>query len=188
MKTYRMNAVMGGVLYILGTVFGVVGGIIGGEVLVSLIAGQPLAGVDMLSLVAAHSSQITAGAFFTFMMGISLTAMTIFLYPILRKDSEELALGMVLFRGALEGTSFYFGARLSDHDCTGQRVRFSRGQFSCFAVYGHGLVSVSGPQRPARYYRVSHGGHVSLSLLLPHSVDPPLVDRLGTDRRSPQSG
>ena len=34
-------------------------------------------------------------------------AMTIFLYPIFRKDSEELATGMVLFRGALEGT-FYF--------------------------------------------------------------------------------
>jgi Domain of unknown function (DUF4386) len=107
MKTYRMNAIMAGVLYILGTVFGVLGGIIGGEVLVSLIAGQSLAGVDMLSLVAVHSSQITWGAFFTLMMGISLMAMTIFLYPILRKDSEELALGLVLFRGALEGTSYF---------------------------------------------------------------------------------
>jgi Domain of unknown function (DUF4386) len=107
MKTYRLNAAMGGLLYILGTVFGVVGGVIGGEVLVSLISGTPLAGVDMLSLVAVHSSQITWGAFFTLMMGISLMAMTIFLYPILRKDSEELALGLVLFRGALEGTSYF---------------------------------------------------------------------------------
>jgi len=107
MKTYRMNATMAGALYILGTVFGVVGGVIGGEVLVSLISGTPLAGVDMLSPLAAHSSQITGGAFFTLMMGISLMAMTIFLYPIFRKDSEELALGMVLFRGALEGTSYF---------------------------------------------------------------------------------
>ena len=106
MKTYRMNAAMGGVLYILGTVFGIVGGVIGGEVLITLISGTPLAGVDMLSLVAANSSQIMGGAFFTFLMGISLMAMTIFLYPILRNDSEELALGMVLFRGALEGTSY----------------------------------------------------------------------------------
>jgi hypothetical protein len=30
--------------------------------------------------------------------------MTVFLYPVFRKDSEELALGMLLFRGALEGT------------------------------------------------------------------------------------
>jgi hypothetical protein len=107
MNTYRMNAVMAGILYFLGTVFGVVGGVIGGEVLTSLISGTPLTGVDMLGLVAANSSRLTGGAFFTLMMGISLMAMTVFLYPIFRKDSEELAMGMVLFRGALEGT-FYF--------------------------------------------------------------------------------
>jgi hypothetical protein len=107
MNTYRMNAVMAGTLYFLGTVFGVVGGVIGGEVLTSLISGTPLTGVDMLGLVAANSSRLTGGAFFTLMMGISLMAMTVFLYPIFRKDSEELAMGMVLFRGALEGT-FYF--------------------------------------------------------------------------------
>lgn len=107
MKTYRMNAVMAGALYFLGTVFGVAGAIVGGEVLTSIITAKPLVGVDMLGLIAANSSQLTWGAFFTLMMGISLVAMTIFLYPIFRKDSEELALGMLLFRGALEG-SYYF--------------------------------------------------------------------------------
>jgi len=107
MKTYRMNAVMAGALYFLGTVFGVAGTIVGGEVLTSIVSGKPLVGVDMLGLIAANSSQLTWGTFFTLMMGISLTAMTVFLYPIFRKDSEELALGMLLFRGALEG-SFYF--------------------------------------------------------------------------------
>src|SRR5450759_2669748 len=102
MNTYRKNAVMAGALYFLGTVFGVLGGVIGGEVLTSLISGTPLTGVDMLGLVAANSSRLTGGAFFTLMMGISLVAMTIFLYPIFRKDSEELAGGLLLFRGALE--------------------------------------------------------------------------------------
>lgn len=111
MKTYRMNAVMAGALYFLGTVFGVTGTIVGGEVLSSLVTAKPLEGVDMLGLVAANSSQLTKGTFFTLMMGISLVAMTIFLYPIFRKDSEELALGMLLFRGALEGT-WYFIATL----------------------------------------------------------------------------
>ncbi len=110
MNTYRKNAVMAGALYTLGTVCGIVGGVIGGEVLVSLISGTPQAEVDMLSRVAAHSSQISGGAFFTLMMGTSLMAMTIFLYPMFRKDSEELALGMVLFRGALEGTSYFISA------------------------------------------------------------------------------
>ena len=41
------------------------------------------------------------------MMGISLVAMTVFLYPVIRKDSKELAMGMVLFRGALEGICYF---------------------------------------------------------------------------------
>jgi len=106
MKTYRMNAVMAGALYFLGTVFGFSGSMIGGEVLSSLTASKPLVGVDMLGLVAANSSRITGGVFFYFMMAISLVAMTVFLYPIFRKDSEELAMGMVLFRGALEGAGY----------------------------------------------------------------------------------
>jgi hypothetical protein len=107
-----MNAVMAGVLYFLGTAFGVLGGVIGGEVLMSLISGEPLAGVDLLSLVAADSSRLTVGAFLTLMMGISLVAMTVFLYPVFRKASKELAMGMVLFRGALEGI-FYVVTTLS---------------------------------------------------------------------------
>jgi hypothetical protein len=112
MNTYRKNAVMTGVLYFLGTVFGYSGSVIGGEVLSSLTAGKPLVGVDILSLVADNSSQITVGAFLYLMMMISLVAMTVFLYPIFRKDSKELAMGMVLFRGALEGT-WYFISTLS---------------------------------------------------------------------------
>jgi len=63
--------------------------------------------MNVLAIVAANSSRITGGSFLILMMGITLMAMTVFLYPIFRKDSEELATGMVLFRGALEGT-FYF--------------------------------------------------------------------------------
>jgi hypothetical protein len=101
-----MNAVMAGALYFIGTVFGVSGGVIGGEVLTSLISGKLLAGVDLLDLAAANSSRLTVGAFLTLMMGISLVAMTVFLYPVFRKDSEGLAMGLVLFRGAVEGAGY----------------------------------------------------------------------------------
>jgi hypothetical protein len=107
MNTYRRNAVMAGVLYFLGTVFGILSAVIGGEALSSLNVGKPLVGVDILGLVVANSSQITGGAFLILMMAISLPAMTVFLYPIFRKDSEGLAMGMVLFRGALEGTLYF---------------------------------------------------------------------------------
>jgi hypothetical protein len=105
-----MNAVMAGALYFLGTVFGVLAVAIGGEVLASLTVSGPLAGVDILGLVAANSSRLSGGAFFTILMGISLMAMTVFLYPIFREDSKELAMGMVLFRGALEGTWYFMSA------------------------------------------------------------------------------
>lgn len=107
MKNYRMNAVMAGVLYFFGTAFGVASTVVGGEVISSIVTNKPLSGLDLLDLVATNSSQITCGSFLILLMGISLVAMTIFLYPIFRKDSKELATGMLLFRGALEGT-YYF--------------------------------------------------------------------------------
>lgn len=107
---YRKNATMAGVLYLLGTVFGVIGAIVGGEVLSSIVTVQPLSGVDLLSLVNNNAMNITAGAFFTLLMGISLVAMTAFLYPLFRRDSEELAIGMLLFRGAIEGAWYLMSA------------------------------------------------------------------------------
>lgn len=106
MKNYQSNARLSGALYVLGTVFGVVSGIVGGEVLSSTVSGNLLEGADLLDLVAANASQLIAGAFFVLLMGISLAAMTIFLYPIFKKDSQELAIGMLLFRGAIEGAGY----------------------------------------------------------------------------------
>jgi hypothetical protein len=106
MKTYRMNALMAGVLYILGTVGGILSGVVGGELVASTITGNALTGADILSRAAAGSSQLTLSAFLILVMGFSLSAMTLFLYPLFRKDSEPLAMGLVVFRGALEGIGY----------------------------------------------------------------------------------
>jgi hypothetical protein len=107
MKTYRMNSVMAGGLYVLGTVFGVTAAIVGGEAVSSIVTDNPLEGVDLLAIAGAGAPQLIGSAFFTLLMGIALSSMTIFLYPLFRKDSEELALGMLIFRGAIEGV-YYF--------------------------------------------------------------------------------
>ncbi|MCK5732367.1 MAG: DUF4386 domain-containing protein [Tenericutes bacterium] len=110
MKTYRMNSVMTGVLYILGSVFGVASAIIGGKLISSTVQTNPLDGIGLLDLIVTDSSQLLGGAFFILLMGISLVAMTAFLYPIFKKDSEELAMGMLLFRGAMEGIYYFMTA------------------------------------------------------------------------------
>lgn len=100
MKTYRTNAVMAGALYILGTVAGILS--------VVTVGGFP--DENFLARMAGNPSQLTLGAFFILIMGFSLAAMTLFLYPLFRKDSKPLAMGMVLFRGAFEGTWYILTA------------------------------------------------------------------------------
>lgn len=105
MKKYRINALMAGSLYFLGTAFGVTSAVVGGEVISSSVTNIPIE-QNLLEVVARDAARITGGSFLILMMGISLVAMTVFLYPIFRKDSEELAAGMLLFRGALEGAYY----------------------------------------------------------------------------------
>jgi len=102
MKAYRLNSVMAGAFYFFGTVMGI---------LAIVVAGEFSAGEVSVNL-GADPSRLTLGAFFIMLMGILLSAMTVFLYPLFRKDSEELAMGMVVFRGALEGAGYIIGALL----------------------------------------------------------------------------
>lgn len=102
MKTYRMNAVIAGAFYFLGTVMGIFS---------MVVAGQSGAG-DVSVNPGAAPSRLILGAFFIMLMGVLLSAMTVSLYPIFRKDSKELAMGTVLFRGALEGTGYIIAALL----------------------------------------------------------------------------
>ncbi|MDX8366038.1 DUF4386 domain-containing protein [Cytobacillus sp. IB215665] len=97
MKAYRMTAVIVGVLYIIGTASGI---------LSKLVTGDLLAGEDFLSKIAANPHQLNLGAFFILIMGLSLAAMPVFLYPLFKKKNEALALGMVVFRGPLEGSVY----------------------------------------------------------------------------------
>jgi len=102
MNNYRMNAVLAGAFYFFGTIMGIFS---------IVVAGQSSGG-DVSVNLNADPSRLTLGAFFIMMMGVLLSAMTVFLYPLFRKDSKELAIGMVLFRGALEGAGYIIAAIL----------------------------------------------------------------------------
>ena len=93
MNTYRTNAAIAGVLYIIGTVAGIL----------SLALSQPLRdAVDPLAGAAANANQVIVAALCVVLMGLSLAMVPVVLYPVLKRYSEVLALGYVVFRGALE--------------------------------------------------------------------------------------
>jgi hypothetical protein len=96
MDTHRKTAAVVGVLYIIGTVAGV---------LSVLVSGPVLEASDHLARVAASPNQLTIGALLVLLMGLALAMVPVLLFPIFRKINEVLAVGYVVFRGALETVS-----------------------------------------------------------------------------------
>jgi hypothetical protein len=97
MNTYRKTAIIVGVLYIIGTVAGVL----------SVIVTTPILGAsDYLAEVAANPNRLTTGVLLVLLMGLALAMVPVLLFPIFRKINEVLAMGYVVFRGALE-TAIY---------------------------------------------------------------------------------
>jgi hypothetical protein len=97
MNTYKNIARTMGILYILGTISGI---------LSRVITGPIISAQDLLAVVSANGNQIALGAFFVLTMGLALAMIPVVAYPVLRKHDEILALGYVVFRGALEGVYY----------------------------------------------------------------------------------
>ena len=96
-ETGRKTAIIVGVLYIVGTVAGV---------LSLVFAGPILSGPDYLMKIFEHQNQIVIGSLLVLTMGFSLAMMSVMLFPILKRQDEALALGVVVFRGALEAVVY----------------------------------------------------------------------------------
>jgi hypothetical protein len=86
-----MYAVIVGVLFIIGTVTGTIAAIIGNPIL-----DAP----DYLTNISANESQIIIVAFLVFLMGVACAGIGLALYPIMKKYSTGLAIGVVGFRVA----------------------------------------------------------------------------------------
>ena len=97
MKTNRSTAIVVGVLFIIGTVSGILSAVFTGPVL-----GAP----DYLAQVAANKTQMITGAFLVLLMGLSLAMVPAMMFPIFKKQNEALALGAVVFRGPLEAATY----------------------------------------------------------------------------------
>ena len=95
--TYRKLAIMVGVLFIVGTVAGVLSVVVGDTVL-----GQ----TDVLSAAAADERSLIAGALLVLAMGFPLAMVPVLLYPLFRRYNQILAMGAVVFRGVLEAVAY----------------------------------------------------------------------------------
>jgi hypothetical protein len=101
--TNKRIAIVVGLLYIVGTVAGV---------LSVLVTNPILNDPEYLARLAADGHQFIVGALLVLTMGVALALVPVVLYPIARKHSEVLAMGYVVFRGALEPIA-YIGMAIS---------------------------------------------------------------------------
>jgi len=94
MKNFRKTAIIVGLLYIIGTV--------AGFLFKMVFTGSIQNDLNLLTQVAANEKQVIIGALFLLIMGLALAMVPVILFPILKKQNEALALGYVVYRGALE--------------------------------------------------------------------------------------
>ena len=81
-----------GALFIIGTVAGIL----------SLTGTSMIDNPGYLVKIAGSKNSVVLGALLILTMGISLSSMTVVLFPVLKKYNETLALGALIFRGVLE--------------------------------------------------------------------------------------
>jgi hypothetical protein len=88
MNSNRKTAIIIGVLYIAASVAGII----------SVIYGPDLDSPDYLVNLSGNESQVFVGGLFEFTMALLIVGISVFLYPVLKRYSEALALGYVVFR------------------------------------------------------------------------------------------
>lgn len=103
MTTNKKTARIVGVLYIIGTVAGV---------LSLVLVGSTLDAPDYLTKFSENKNQIIIGTLLVLTLGFALAMVPVMMFPIFKKYNEALALGAVIFRGALEAVT-YVGIAIS---------------------------------------------------------------------------
>ena len=100
MSADRKAAVWIGVLYIIGTVAMVLSGVVTNAV---------LSGPAYLAQVAAQPNQVAIGALLLLLAGFALALVPVVFWPVGKRYNETLAMGYVVFRGAIEGVIYIVG-------------------------------------------------------------------------------
>jgi hypothetical protein len=97
MTTTRRASVCVGILYILGTMFGILSG---------ALSSSSLSDTSYLEKIYQNQNTIRFAALSIICMGIALSFVAIILYPYLERTNKKLALIYVVFRGGLETITY----------------------------------------------------------------------------------
>ena len=100
MSAHRKAAVWIGVLYIIGTV---------ALVLSAVVTDAVLTGPAYLAYVAAQPNQVATGALLVLLSAFALALIPVVFWPVGSRYSETLAMGYVVFRGAVETVIYVVG-------------------------------------------------------------------------------
>src|SRR6476659_9838979 len=101
MSADRKAAIWIGILYIIGTV---------GMVLSAVVTNAILSDPAYLAQVAAQPNQVAGGALLLLVAGLALALVPVVFWPVGKRYNETLAMGYVVFRGAIEGVIYIVGA------------------------------------------------------------------------------
>ena len=97
-REHRAAATTAGILYITGTVAGI---------LSKVVTYFPVHNADdPLAYAANHSGAVATGALLVLVMGLSLAFVPVVLFPVLRRVNEVLATGYLIIRGAVETAAY----------------------------------------------------------------------------------
>jgi hypothetical protein len=96
-REHKAAATTAGILYITGTVAGVL----------SLVLSAPVRDAgDPFAAAAEHSGVVVTGGLLVLVMGLSLAFVPVVLFPVLRRVDEVLAIGYLIMRGAVEAACY----------------------------------------------------------------------------------
>ena len=102
MREHQAAATTAGILYITGTVAGV----LSKGVLIAPVRDAD----DPFAASAQHSGAVVTAALLVLVMGLSLAFVPVVLFPVLRRVDEVLAIGYLIIRGAVETTCYVLAA------------------------------------------------------------------------------
>ena len=97
----RKTAIIVGLLFIIGDIAGV---------LSVLVTKGLFDGPEALTKIAANQSHLALGALLVLVMGLALAMVPVVMFPVFKKYNEVLALGCVVFRGAIETVAYMASA------------------------------------------------------------------------------